>query len=46
LGRLRFVVMMVVEDHGVIEVAKKAFLPRRGKFFLYSGCDAGGGETA
>jgi hypothetical protein len=46
LGRLRFVVMMVVEDHEVIEVAKKALLPRWGKFFLYSGCGGGGGETA
>jgi hypothetical protein len=38
--------MMVVADHGVIEAAKKAFLPRRGKFFLYSGCGARRGETA
>jgi len=38
--------MMVVEDHEVIEAAKKAFLPRRGKFFLYSGCGGRGWETA
>lgn len=46
LGRLRFVVMMVVADHEVIEAAKKAFLPVRGKFFLYSGCRGRRGETA
>src|SRR4051812_31489075 len=44
-GRLSFVVMMVVEDHEVIEVAKKAFLPCRGKFFLHSDCgDRGGAQ--
>jgi hypothetical protein len=45
-GRLGFVVMMVVEDHVMIEAAKKAFLPRRGKFFLYSGCGRRPAETA
>jgi hypothetical protein len=38
--------MMVVEDHVMIEVAKKAFLPCWGKFFLYSGCGGQDGETA
>jgi len=38
--------MMVVADHEVIEAAKKAFLPVRGKFFLYSGCRGRRGETA
>jgi hypothetical protein len=45
-GRLGFVVMMVVADHDVIEAAKKAFLPRRGKFFLHSDCGAARTETA
>ena len=46
LGRLRFVVMMMVGDHVMIEVAKKAFLRGWGKFFLYSDCEAGRAETA